>query len=73
MGCAACLGDKTVEVPLGYASALEMALFSVLKRDLKPCNLVPQAQFSEAIKQLQLSAFSSRRNNKITQTEHPEG
>jgi hypothetical protein len=46
MGCGACIGDKMVSAPVGYASALESALFWNIKKKLKPCKLIPQAQFS---------------------------
>jgi hypothetical protein len=43
MGCGACIGDKSVSVPVGYNSALETALFWNMKKDLKPTKLIPQA------------------------------
>lgn len=69
MGCGACIGNKSVSVPLGYASALETALFWNIKKDLKPSRLVPQSQFSEITRQLQLSALSHRKDRKIVEHE----
>ena len=65
MGCGACIGDKMVSAPIGYGNALETALFWNVKKSLKPCKLIPQDQFSQSIKQLQFSAFTGERKNKI--------
>lgn len=65
MGCGACIGDKMVSAPVGYASALESALFWNIKKKLKPCKLIPQAQFSQIIKQLQFSSFARAKNKNI--------
>lgn len=72
MGCGACIGDKAVSVPVGYASPLEAVLFWNIKKDLKPCRLVPQAQFSQITKQLQLSHLSQRKKGRIVEREPSE-
>lgn len=53
MGCGACIGDKNVSAPIGYASDLEAALFWSIKKDLKPSQLIKQHEFEEVTKQLQ--------------------
>lgn len=53
MGCGACIGDKNVSAPIGYASDLEAALFWNIKKDLKPSQLIKQHEFEEVTKQLQ--------------------
>ena len=69
MGCGACIGDKNVSAPIGYASDLEAALFWNIKKDLKPSQLIKQHEFEEVTRQLQQSALAQRKRKRITQSE----